>query len=250
MSRYIEVIPEIATLHEYGLYASLAGDYPLADTIYREGLEGFAEHPTTPATTVQLARVTRDLGFNLTRQALHEGGNLEGLADARQQFATSLELTGRLVIGAEQAFDGEVQNFTSKHQRREVYSEHAATLGVDVRTLVAQQILEEKIVVDKPTDFAVITEQFRAGVAYDLAKIGTNYYYATSIAANGARIEVVNGRRAHAGPWVGRAAASMIRASLRDRGNLPQAIKTATRLGLDLVSREKAMAATINPRTV
>lgn len=250
MGRYLPEMPTVADLHDEALDLAVKGYYPQARAIFSDALQALGElDPQNAATTVQRARIQRDDGFNTLRWALL-GDNEDGLEDAARQLEGARLLTAPFVAGEYPPYVGEVRNFVSKHQRREMVSEHAATLGCQVRLEVARQIRHGDIVPDRAATDEVLGAQFMGGVAWDLAKIGTNQYYAASIAMNGARIEVINGRFANVWPWRFRAALSLDRALLRDSGNFGSTLRTVGRLTFDLSSRERAMRKAVDPRTV
>lgn len=152
------------------------------------------------------------------------------------------------MAGLEKPYAGEHRNFGSKHQRREIISEHAATLGCLGRLVVARQVMRGEITPSKKAGQEQRQEQYRFGPAYDLARSGTNQYYAANIAVQGARAERANGRLPSV--WAMRAAASVGRALIRDPGRLKDAVGTVVKTGWQARSRRAAIAAAQDWRTV
>ncbi len=159
-------------------------------------------------------------------------------------------MTAPYVDGFEQPSVGDQKNFVSKHQRREIISEHAVTVGLLGETVVARQVVLGEITPDQAASASIRASQFQIAIAYDLAKIGTNQYYAARLARLGMRTEHINGRPLNILPWFGRLSASVVRALLRDRGNLLAAAAQFEQARRQTLSQEAAFAATSHWRTV
>ncbi len=212
---------------QVGLERSLAGDQRTAHQAYTEALE-YIPRNNTADRAAQRGSIKRNDGFAYTRAAI-ETDNPEVAATnfdrANERLYRALGETATFASGERLPnYQQEGPHATWKQQRRELFSEHAATLGLLARTATAEEVILQG------TD---TTEQERAkyGHAHDFARLGTNGYFRVSNAMNGARDERIQGssRIPHTAVWLARAAFGIVWSIKNDRGNLASAAKTFIR---------------------
>ncbi len=80
MSQYLPVNPEAAAVHEVGLNLALSGDFGAAHEKFAEALGHLGQLSLETliagsADTVQQARIKRDDGFTIVREALVDGAD-------------------------------------------------------------------------------------------------------------------------------------------------------------------------------
>jgi hypothetical protein len=216
-----------ADFEQAGLNASLAGDQTTAHQAYAEALEHIPRDDTADR-AAQRGSVLRNDGFAYTRAAVETDNPETAVANfdrANHRLYKALGETAMFVSGERLPnYKQEGPHATWKQQRRELFSEHAATLGLLARTATAEEVVLQG------TD---MTEQERAkyGHAHDFARLGTNGYFRVSNAMNGARNERIQGssRIPHTAVWLARAAFGIVWSIKNDRGNLESAAKTFVR---------------------
>lgn len=216
-----------AEVESQALQASLAGNQAEARSLYAQALDvvpsdGYAD------TAAQRSSIIRNLGFTYVREAIATD-DVELVWSARAYIGQAIEETADLVsgrTGTELRFKQLGRTGTYKRARRELFSEHAASLGLLARAATAAEVAF------KPSE-QTQSDRLRYGYAHDFARLGLNGYIRVSNAMNGARDERRAGLRRlpHTAVCLARAAFGVVWSVKNDRGNLSPAIWTiASRL--------------------
>jgi hypothetical protein len=225
--RYLVKNSGATDFEQAGLNASLVGDQMTAHQAYAEALEHIPRDDTADR-AAQRGSVLRNDGFAYTRAAIETDNPETAVANfgrANNRLRKALGETAMFVSGERLPnYRQEGSHATWKQQRRELFSEHAATLGLLARTATVEEVVIQS---------TNTTEQERAkyGHAHDFARLGTNGYLRVSNAMNGARDERIQGssRIPHTAVWLARAAFGIAWSVKNDRSNLMNAAKTFVR---------------------
>ncbi|HET9850147.1 MAG TPA: hypothetical protein VFP35_00760 [Candidatus Saccharimonadales bacterium] len=156
-------------------------------------------HHPDHSLTIHTARIARDAGFALVRQAItaEKGARLAMLKQAWQELADSAQMTESLM-----PVEAEPLPVYTPEARAFLDSEHGATISCLGRTAVVAKVLD--IQTKEPDIF------------FDEAQIylatGSNRYYETSNAKQAARWSVISGQTDRAQSWLETARDSVKRA--------------------------------------
>ena len=221
--------PEAMLLHTEGLDAEMNGDFASVHESFTVAQAILATLPETMDTITQSARIVRDNGFTYVREAIHKS-DTSLLRAASLCINDSIEATAPIVSGTIFAWPeapSSVTN-TAKRGRREVITEHGATVSLLGRLSTVKSVM---LGIDTRTDEpsavqARSIDQQGYALAHDLLRRGNNGYYRVSNAMMGARQERLNGRLPHAFVWLGRAASGVAWTAVRDPRNFKSTILT------------------------
>jgi len=204
---YLERNPIALNLEAQGLSYSLRYNQGAARFAYGDALDLIDHDPHTAHDSAdwaaQRGSVRRNLGFTYVRDGI-ESGNEAHFQTAFTTIKAAIGETALYVSGAKepnfQKDRSQLPHDTYKKSRRELLSEHAASLGLLARAATAAEVT-----------LGTSTEETQSlsghyGFAHDFARLGTNGYFRVSNAMNGARNERIAGRGIHAAVWVARAA--------------------------------------------
>jgi hypothetical protein len=225
--RYLVQHIGAAELERTGLEMSLGGNQAGAHRAYVEAFERIPRDGTADR-AAQRGSILRNDGFTHTRAALEARNPEVAITNfdlANHRLYQALGETAAFVSSMRPPnYRQEGPHATWKQQRRELFSEHAATLGLLARTATAEEVVLESV-------DATRQERAKYGHAHDFARLGTNGYFRVSNAMNGARDERIQGssRVPHTAVWLARAAFGIVWSIKNDRGNLASAAKTFVR---------------------
>ncbi|HET7320080.1 MAG TPA: hypothetical protein VFI84_00665 [Candidatus Saccharimonadales bacterium] len=251
---YLPLNEQAAGYHEQALDAVRHGQFEQAHDLYTLALSELGLDDADAANQTQAGMIMRDHGVAYVKDALLTTSPYVKamlFENAESRLIAAARITLPYADGLEQPFVGEITNFLSKRQRREVISEHAATIGRLGELVLRRQVaLGEitKAVTASPTQRA---QQFQIAAAYDRAKTGSNQYIAARIARTGMLAERINGNRAlNILPWLGRLTMTIGRAALRDRSNVRLAARELFEVPGNMFTRESALGVATDWKTV
>jgi hypothetical protein len=226
------------------------GHFDAANGYYGEAI-GYVDNWSRAYSTdahVQRGRIKRDSGFTDTRMGLVTR-NPRDLLGAHNAIRDALLETGGYISGEEAVnFIEAGAHGTPKQQRRELFSEHTATLAVLSRNATAAEVLYDTIEETIPREdrdawrklLGAVGTTHLHGWAHQLGGRGTNGYYDTSNSVSNAVQEMARGRRVHAGVAMGRALASVSWTLISDIRNFPAAAGSITSRLPAFISQEAA----------
>jgi len=242
---YLPLNEHAADYHQQAQHALQDGQFEQAYDLFTLAITELELQEPDAANRTQMGRIMRDEGMAHAKDglsALAPFAQAKLFESAESRLIAAAYITLPYADGLEQPFVGEITNFLSKRQRREIISEHAATIGRLGEVVLMRQVALQEIAVESPATPEQRAQQFYIASAYDRAKTGTNQYIAARIARTGMLAERINGERAlNILPWLGRLATSVARAALRDRKNFRLAALELANAPRQIATREKAM---------
>lgn len=240
------VDPKSQAYHASGLEASVRGDYETAHNFLNLASDVLKQDCPSVDASVQRARIMRDSGFTCIREAIDAQDEVL-LENAQHTLLASRDITAPLVSGVAPEVILAGSAATPKSDRREIFAEHGATIGLLGRLATVSAVTAGVDTRGSGKEAVKNREEDQApyGLAHDLLRIGNNGYYRVSNAMVGARQERLNGRLPNMLVWLGRAAYGLAWTAANDRQNLRAAARTAAGRMPHLTSYQKARTSVI-----
>ncbi len=214
------------SLHEQGLKSEIVGDYDQADSLFNQAIDLLEPSASTIDNQLQLAKIYRDLGFNLVRHSISDL-DLSELNKGKKNIEESGAKTFIHIF----KIDSPRLN---TYQQRELLAEHGATINLLARTATLETVIfKQSDKFNRPEKIYTTAHRF--------LKKGNNGYYRTSNTLTAARQERINKHHLQAFKWLGRAAISVSWTALFDSKNLGPSVKTLAHRLPDLTNQKKAI---------
>lgn len=214
--------PGIETLHNEGV--SLLKDDPIGAQnklrIAAERTPG-AYAGNIAARNVHLARLHRDTGQAILRQAIRNPNSVE-LSDIHHELYISTSILEEVAETTPPLLRGD---------RRYLTAERGATA-----TWEARAALGLRAVGAETPDLDAVADKFRE--AHQFLRKGSDRYYATSNSGHAARFEAWRGNHKEAAKWLGRGCLSVMCAAIQ-RDRFMGSLRTFARLGRDIAQKDR-----------
>lgn len=214
--------PEIEALHNEGV--GLLKDDPIATQnrlrIAAERTPG-AYADNIAARNVHLARLHRDTGQAILRQAIRDPNSVE-LSDMHHELYISANILEEVARTTPPLPRGD---------RRYLAAERGATA-----TWEARAALGVRAVGAETPDLDAVADKFHE--AHHFLRKGSDRYYATSNSGHAARFEAWRGNHKEAAKWLGRGCLSVMGAAIQ-RNRFMGSVRTFARLGRDIAKKDR-----------